>query len=182
MTNAKHIIRIEAIGALGIVLLGSAMHFTFDLFGQWRPLAIFAAVNESIWEHLKLAFWPGLALAFTMTTSPEMTRRDVLSAKGISLAFTAAMIVGVFTAYTAILGRNLLVLDIGTFIVSVFVGQGISAFLLASQSTRFTIIGGLGVLLLMGQVVVFSTLTFFPPDHWLFIEAHTGFMGIPTSE
>ena len=57
--RTRDIIRWELIGAVFIVLAGSALHFVFAWTGGWRPVALVAAVNESIWEHLKLAFWPG---------------------------------------------------------------------------------------------------------------------------
>ena len=41
------------------VVLGSAMHFLYD----WVPIplvGLFAPINESVWEHLKLLFWPFL--------------------------------------------------------------------------------------------------------------------------
>lgn len=41
------------------VALGSAMHFFYD----WLPIplvGLFAPINESVWEHLKLLFWPFL--------------------------------------------------------------------------------------------------------------------------
>ena len=41
------------------ILAGSALHFLYDLWPN--PLtAVFAPVNESVWEHLKLLFWPFL--------------------------------------------------------------------------------------------------------------------------
>jgi len=38
---------------LGIV--GSLLHFAFDWTGHNRWAAIFSAVNESYWEHIKIA-------------------------------------------------------------------------------------------------------------------------------
>ncbi len=39
------------------ILAGSALHFLYDLWPN--PLtAVFAPVNESVWEHLKLLYWP----------------------------------------------------------------------------------------------------------------------------
>jgi len=92
------------------------MHFAFGWLRDWTPLALVAAVNESIWEHLKLAFWPGVLWAWIMPLPPDSSRWEVLSAKGMILAITAILIVKIFTTYTAILGRNLLFLDIGTFV------------------------------------------------------------------
>ena len=48
------------------ILAGSALHFLYDLWPN--PLtAVFAPVNESVWEHLKLLYWPFLAAAFVLT-------------------------------------------------------------------------------------------------------------------
>ena len=47
------------------ILAGSALHFLYDLWPN--PLtAVFAPVNESVWEHLKLLYWPFLAAAFVL--------------------------------------------------------------------------------------------------------------------
>ena len=47
-------------------LAGAGLHFVYELC----PLPIvglFAPVHESVWEHLKLFFWPFLAAAFVLT-------------------------------------------------------------------------------------------------------------------
>jgi hypothetical protein len=54
----KKILIYTILGTVFAVFTGSGLHFLFDALGQWRPVAIIAAVNESTWEHLKLAFWP----------------------------------------------------------------------------------------------------------------------------
>ena len=46
---------------LGIPLLfviGSLLHFMFQLFQKNPVIGIFAPVNESIWEHSKMMTWP----------------------------------------------------------------------------------------------------------------------------
>jgi len=54
------ILNFELIGIVFIVFVRSALHFTFDLSGRNPFAGIFSAVNESVWEHLKLSFWPAL--------------------------------------------------------------------------------------------------------------------------
>ena len=56
----KYALKWELLGIVFIIVLGGALHFVFDLSGEWPPLALIAAVNESVWEHLKLGFWPAL--------------------------------------------------------------------------------------------------------------------------
>lgn len=47
------------------VLGGAALHFLYDVWPN--PLtAVLAPVNESVWEHLKLLYWPFLAAAFVL--------------------------------------------------------------------------------------------------------------------
>ena len=62
-SRSRSILRWEITGAIFIIVIGLALHFVFSWTGGWRPVAVVAAVNESIWEHLKLAFWPGLLWA-----------------------------------------------------------------------------------------------------------------------
>ena len=48
-------------GWIGTVLLGIGLHALY----AWRPiplLGLFSPVNESVWEHLKLLYWPFLAV------------------------------------------------------------------------------------------------------------------------
>ncbi|MBC7113294.1 MAG: hypothetical protein H5T34_04655 [Candidatus Methanomethyliales bacterium] len=49
-TNSK-ILRYELFGIIFIVLLGSSLHFTYELSGENPLVGAFSAVNESVWEH-----------------------------------------------------------------------------------------------------------------------------------
>ena len=50
-------------GFLFTAVMGTFLHFLFDLSGEQVWAALFSAVNESIWEHMKLLFYPMLAVA-----------------------------------------------------------------------------------------------------------------------
>ena len=49
---------------------GAALHFLYDLWPNVLT-AVLAPVNESVWEHLKLLYWPFLAAAFYLTRGAE---------------------------------------------------------------------------------------------------------------
>ncbi len=55
-------------------LFGGAQHFFYD----WLPIplvGLFAPVNESVWEHLKLLFWPFLLFSVPLAAGePERQR------------------------------------------------------------------------------------------------------------
>jgi hypothetical protein len=175
---SNKVLRLEMIGAAFIVGLGSSLHFAFGWSSEWKPLALVAAVNESIWEHLKLAFWPGLFWGTLVRIKSGASRLEVLSTKGVTLMATALVIIGVFTTYTAILGRNLLTLDIGTFVLAVVTGQVLSAWLLSLAKRIRQAILWPGLVILVLQVVAYSTFTYAPPDHRLFIDPRSGMTGI----
>jgi ABC-type cobalamin transport system permease subunit len=54
------ILKFELIGTFFIIFLGSLLHFTFEWSAKFWLVGIFSAVNESTWEHLKLAVIPAL--------------------------------------------------------------------------------------------------------------------------
>ena len=41
-------------------ILGILLHFTYELSNKNMLVAAFSAINESVWEHLKLLFFPML--------------------------------------------------------------------------------------------------------------------------
>lgn len=53
----------ELAGIIFIIAFGSVLHFTFEWSGRQVAVGVFSAVNESVWEHLKLGFWPAIAFA-----------------------------------------------------------------------------------------------------------------------
>ena len=48
----------QVAGFLFTSILGTFLHFLFDRSGERLIVAIFSAVNESIWEHMKLIYYP----------------------------------------------------------------------------------------------------------------------------
>ena len=154
-----------ATSALVVVVLGSLLHFLWEWTGRSPMVAVFAATNESTWEHLKLAFWPALGLAPVQWVVYGKPPGWVLATAVRTLA-PPVLIVVLFYGYTSLLEANHLVLDIGTFIVAVVAGETAGHELmdrLVGPRTRVAA----GVLIGVG-VVAFSTLTFRPPPCFLF--------------
>ena len=167
----------ETAGVIVISLLGSFLHFVFDLSGEWPPAALIAAVNESVWEHLKLAFWP--ALLFSLVEWPFFRRslKNFWTAKAIGILAMPLVIVSIFYGYTALVGHNILWLDISLFVLAVMIGQMLSCRILLRQSLASGIkIPAMILLALM--IAAFSLLTFLPPHGPLFRDPRTGQYGI----
>ena len=48
----------QAAGFAAVTFGGTILHFLYDWAGASILVAPFSAINESIWEHMKLLFWP----------------------------------------------------------------------------------------------------------------------------
>ena len=171
--------RWELLGICFVSLAGFALHYSFAWSGNWRPIALVAPVNESVWEHFKLVFWPALLWALLEYAALELDARIFWSAKGYALLVSPILIVIVFYSYTAVLGRNILALDIATFLVAVVATQVASA-RLAKANLRQRWVCSIGIGLLLCQFVAYSAFTFYPPPLGVFEDGRNGIRGIPT--
>lgn len=155
-------------GFIFIGLVGAALHFTFELSNfSNMVVAYFSAVNESTWEHLKMAFFPGLFFALVEYTYVRDVTRNYLIAKTASVLVMPLIIALGWHAYTPFTGRSIYRIDLLLFYVSVLVGQIVSYKLLTApqMSARVNRVAQATMILLL---VAFSTFTFFPPNIFLF--------------
>jgi len=171
-------LRWEIAGFFFIIALGAALHFVFDWSRGFLLLAPFAAVNDSVWEHLKLAFWPALLWALCENGPLHGRINNFRLAKTAGIALMPLVIIVLFYAYSTVLGRNVFALDIATFIIAIAAGQYVSyRIMTADEKSPYLnrIAPGLIVLL----AVLFIVFTFFTPTVGLFRDSVTGAFGIP---
>jgi hypothetical protein len=175
------IFRYEMWGILVIILAGALLHFTFDLSGGWRPLGVISAVNESVWEHLKLAFWPAvlwtiIELLFARRTVKN-TGPSFILAKAIGAYIMPLVIVVIFYSYTAFTENSVLAIDLSSFVIAVVIGQIVSYKLWCSLRLpgMFTFLG-LAMFVIAG--LLFAIFTFYPPEAGIFQDPVTGGYGI----
>ncbi len=113
------LLKFEILGIFFISLLGSFLHFTFQLSHKFWLVGIFSAVNESTWEHLKLAVIPAILWAILESRVFKLKANNLLCAKAAGIWLMPVLIVVFFYGYKAILGYHNLALDIGIFILAV---------------------------------------------------------------
>jgi hypothetical protein len=173
----KKVLIWEIIGIIFITLLGSFMHFLFELTGSWPPIGAIAAVNESVWEHLKLGYWPLIIFALIEYKIIKEEVNNFALAKFVGSLLIISVIIIFFYSYTAILGEDLLVLDIFSFILSIVFAQLVSYKILTIKKFNNSV----SVISLIGLVILgflFILFTYFPPQISLFQDAGTGGYGI----
>lgn len=60
MLKKNYILIFEIISTIFVMISGVLLHFTFGWSNNNVLIGTFSPVNESIWEHLKLLFFPML--------------------------------------------------------------------------------------------------------------------------
>ena len=155
-------------GALFTLILGTILHFTYNWSGKNPVIGIFSAVNESIWEHLKLLAFPMLLFSALEFLAYGKNLTNFVPVKMLSILAGMLAIVVLFYTYTGIIGKNYFIADILIFVIGVFLSHFISYRLL--QTTLFSsclmvIAGWLG---LVGLVTLFALFTYAPPRLELF--------------
>jgi hypothetical protein len=172
----RKVLALEIAGTLFIIFLGTALHFTFDFSGKNLIVGSFSAVNESVWEHLKLPFWPSLLWMLIEMYPLRKVVSNFFAAKTIGTIVMIVIIPAVFYVYTAFT-EEILAVDIATFMIAVVLGQIVSykLFKKGKPSKRTEIIAIIVIALL---AIIFVTFTFYPPHLSIFRDSNTGQYGI----
>lgn len=171
------------IGAIFFIFLsGSIVHFAFELSNFWYPMAPFAAVNESIWEHLKMVFWPGL-IFFTLQyyfLRNEKCANEFWTAKALCLIIMPLLIVLGWYGVVAVTGEHYFIVDVALFLGAIIAGQFLSyAFLSGKLNSNLK--PRLALLAIFLMALAFAFFSFFPPKLSLFEHStleNTGQYGI----
>jgi len=177
MPSEKMVRNWELLGVVVIFFAGAALHFVFEWSGYWKPIAWLVAINESTWEHFKLAFWPGIGWALIEYCVVGKGTCNYWIGKALGLLSMPIIITVIFYSYTALLGTNYLFIDILSFFLAISFGQFISyrLFLANKLSVAFQCLGALGI---VGMMVAFVLFTYMPPRLFIFEHVSTHEYGI----
>ena len=182
MTSEDKYARRCILGGIPILIVfGSLMHFVYDWTGQSISVSIFVPINESVWEHLKMSFWP---MVFFWTGCYLLNLKEkALKAPPwffsamISIYSSVLFITAYHYTYRGALGIHALFMDILSFILGVAFGQ-----LLALHIYRYSKVQGFGllfaVLSILALMAAFIIFTFLPPHIPLFLDTMTGTYGL----
>jgi len=174
----RPILKWELVGIAIISSVGALLHFAFEWSGELPPIGVFAAVNESVFEHLKLTYWPALLYAAIEYRLVKNYANNFIIAKTAGLYVMPVSIIVLFYSYTTITGSESLIADIMIFIGAVALGQLTSYRILTRPRLRnsYHISALVGVISLG---VVYAVFTFYPPQLPMFLNPITGTYGIP---
>ena len=147
-------------------LLGTALHFLYDLF-PYPIISLFASTNESVFEHLKLLVYPMLVgyLVIYLIKKKEIRKYRQAMLWGIVSGLLSLLFIYYFVRYG--LGIESLIFDIVLLWVALFIGNSISLHFYRYSKSSFPILETICLIMI---VVIMIIGTLYPPQVPLFQE------------
>ena len=163
----KSIFYWQVAGIIFTIALGVLLHFLFDMTNQNVIAALVSAVNESIWEHMKLLFFPMLVFSFIEYARIGKDYPNFWCVKLVGTLLGLTLIPALYYTYTGALGVSADWFNIAIFFIAAAAVFWLETKLLETGRFRCPLpAAAVGALLLMGAV--FVMLTYFPPNLPLF--------------
>ena len=156
-------------------LLGTLLHFLYDLTGGSVFVAPFSGVNESTWEHMKLLFWPML-LFCVIQSRFFRDREDFLCIKLKGALIGLGLIPVLFYTYNGVIGRSPDWINITIFFISAAIAYLYEARRLKGEVKVCR--HGLAIFLFCAIAAAFVIFTFNTPEIGIFKDPITGRYGI----
>ena len=167
----RQLIKWEVISLLWIILVGGFMHSVYRLTDYWQPIALIAPVNESIWEHMKMFFWPGLFIILVQYFFMRPPVANFWLAKLVLLVLTPILNFSTFVIYTAVAeARGGLATEGPTAFLAMLcaiAGQAVCCRIIISTKYSFSSSPAIAIGYLL-VISCFSSFTYFPPKLYLF--------------
>lgn len=108
-------------GIIFTSVAGVLLHFAYEWTGCNPLAAAFCAVNESVWEHLKLLFFPCFLFFFIEKYRTGSEHPGLFSCRTVWLIIGMLFIIAGFYTYSGVIGRNFAAVDIILFFLAVII-------------------------------------------------------------
>lgn len=156
-------------------ILGTLLHFTFELSGKNSLIALFSSINESTWEHLKLLYFPMLITLIIGQFYIGKNIPNFICSKTIGILVSMSFTVIFFYTYSGIVGDNIAFIDILSFLIATILGEFTSYLLIMN---KFKCNKTVAMIVLIIFFICFIIFTYIPPKIGLFKDHITGRYGL----
>jgi len=164
----KRLRRWEIVGWIAIGIVGPLLHFVYEWSGRNRVIAAVSAVNESVWEHMKILFFPLLLLLLMELGVFAGHYRNFLAVKLTAILAGLITVPTLFYTYSGVLGENVSSIDVAIYYIAAAI-SGITTCILAERGklvgTWKQVLAFLGLLILGFFFVWF---TYYTPSLGIF--------------
>ena len=161
-----------------ISLIGTLSHFMYDISNHNKVIGLFTAVNESTWEHIKIALTPTLLWSF-IDGWMYGSNPNYFLAKFSSLGIIILLMPLLFYGYKVITKKDFFIFDIIIFYIVIISSQLLFNFMLEMDPIHYIYkyLSCIGTFLLFGGYMIH---TLMPAKSFIFkdpISNNYGFEG-----
>ena len=157
----------QFVGFVFTSVVGTLLHFLYEWTGERVIVGLFSAVNESIFEHMKLLFFPMLLFAFIEAKYIGEEYDNFWCSKLVGILVGVGLIPVLYYTYTGIFGVNADWFNIIIFFITAAVSYMVETRLI-KNGRCLCIQPNLAKFILIVLAAVFIVLNFFPPKIPLF--------------
>ena len=124
-------------GIIFTIVFGSLLHFFYDWSGKNAIVGLFSPINESVFEHLKLLYFPMLLWIVLGYFIYGKKNRNYFLSSFIGLVCGLILTPVLFYLYTSYTKTSILPVDIGIFVISVVVSFALFAYIFLNYNFNF---------------------------------------------
>lgn len=164
-------------GIITTIILGFLLHYLFSWTDRSKLIGLFAPVNESIWEHLKLGYWSVVLFSLIEYLQIKRSINNYFFAKTIGILTLELTILFIYYGYTFIIGMNILWIDISSYILGAILCQYLT-YNVFKQKQYSKLINNISLYAFIGIGILFAVTTYYPPHIALFKDNNHNTYGI----
>lgn len=159
------------IGIFVILVIAGPLHFAYEWSGENFFVSLVAPVNESIWEHLKMVYWPTLIwwlMGYALfRKGKKLSGIRWFQAMSVSIILGILLIVLWYYLWSGAMGIEATWVNFSS-MVSVVIGQLLAVHVYRVAKPRW-IYAVPGVLIVLSLAFFFGYFTYYPPSLPLFV-------------
>ena len=173
----NRIISMEIVSFIIASTLGILLYYLYGWSGESALVAPFASVTESVWEHLKLFYWPFLLTTLVGYFIVDKRCNNYFFYQAISLSLGMAFYVIAFYTFSGVVGRSFFVVEMILYYIGYIISYRHSFYCLTVYGSRDSL-NYYGGILFMTYGILLIFFTFFTPHLGIFLDPQTGLYGI----
>lgn len=173
----KQVVIWEIVGIVVVFLLGFLWHFLYPLFEEHPLVGLFAPVNESSWEHIKIFFYPWWIFALFEHYFIKFKVTNFIFSKMFGLIIFQLFTLSTIALVDNITGQHSLMWTMILYFIGISIGTYVSYYLMTNLTENKTL-DTIGLIFLCIQLFVMFLFTVNPPRLDYFKDPITGTYGI----
>lgn len=164
-------------GVFIIIALGFLFHYLYFWSGESALAGIFAPVNESVWEHLKLGYYSVVLLSVAEYLQTGKTLNNYFPARIAGVLAMELTILFIFYSYRFIARQSYFLIDIGSYMAGAVICQAVT-FRIFQKAPYSKAIQAAGLAAFLMPPILFALTTYYPPHFPIFRDHKSGTYGI----